>query len=394
MRKICVFTGSRAEYGLLTPLMKEIEKDKSLELMLLVTGTHLSPEFGLTYREIKQDGFDMHEKVEMLLSSDTPVGISKSIGLGLIGYSEALERVKPDIAVVLGDRFEAQAFAIACVISGIPLAHIHGGESTEGAMDELFRHAITKMSHLHFTSTEEYRNRVIQMGEDPHRVFNVGALGIDNVKRLKLLGKQELEKDLNISLKSRNLLVTFHSVTLEKNTSSVYFRNVLEALNDLEETNIIFTKSNADTGGRVINEMIDEYVSRNPDKAVAFTSLGQMRYLSLMQFVDAVVGNSSSGIIEAPSFKIATVNIGDRQEGRIKAKSVIDCQPNLSDIKRALAELYSPQFQKKLKEVVNLYGDGNTAEKIAGVLKSFDVSRVLKKKFYDVPFALGDQNAL
>jgi len=386
-RKIGIFTGTRAEYGLLKPLMEEIRNDPDLELQIIASGMHLSPEFGLTYKEIEKDGFTINEKVEMLLSSDSPVGISKSVGLGIIGFADALERLKPDITVVLGDRFEALAFAIASYILRIPIAHLYGGEATFGLIDEGVRHSITKMSYLHFTSNEAYRKRVIQLGEHPSRVFNVGALGIDNIKRMKLLSKEEVEKRIGRKFKKRNLLITYHPVTLEKNTAEKQFRELLRALDELDDTLLIFTKANADTEGRIINYLIDKYVEKNPHKAVAFTSMGQLLYLSTMKYVDAVVGNSSSGIIEAPSFKIGTINIGDRQKGRIKAESVIDCKPIYEDIKRALKILYSPSFKEKLKKVKNPYGDGNAALRIKKILKEWDLTDI-KKEFFDVNFTI------
>jgi UDP-hydrolysing UDP-N-acetyl-D-glucosamine 2-epimerase len=384
-RKICIFTGTRAEYGLFKPLMEEIKNDPELELQIIASGMHLSPEFGLTYKEIEKDGFIINEKVEMLLSSDTPVGIAKSIGLGIIGYADALERLKPDITVVLGDRFEALAFAISSYIYRIPIAHLYGGEATFGLIDEGIRHSITKFAFLHFTSTEEYRRRVIQLGESPDRVFNVGALGIDNIKKLKLLSKEETEKALGKKFKTRNLLITFHPVTLEKESSEKQFRELLKVLDELEDTLLIFTKANADTEGRIINYLIDEFVNKNKEKAIAFTNMGQLLYLSTMQYVDAVVGNSSSGIIEAPSFKIGTINIGDRQKGRIKANSVIDCEPNYENIKKALVKLYSNEFKEILKNIRNPYGEGKSAEKIKEVLKDFPIKDI-KKDFFDIKF--------
>ncbi|EDP73164.1 UDP-N-acetylglucosamine 2-epimerase, partial [Hydrogenivirga sp. 128-5-R1-1] len=378
------FTGTRAEYGLLKPLMYEIKKDKDLELQIIASGMHLSPEFGLTYKEIEKDGFTIDEKVEMLLSSDTPFGISKSIGLGVIGYTDALERLKPDITVVLGDRFEALAFVIASFTLKIPIAHLYGGETTLGVLDEGYRHAITKLSYLHFTSTEEYKKRVIQLGEEPERVFNVGALGIDNIKKLKLLSKEEVEKRLGKKLKKRNLLITFHPETLKKGSSENQFKELLKALDELEDTLLIFTKANADTEGRKINYLIDEYASKNKEKTVVFTNMGQLLYLSTMQFVDAVVGNSSSGIIEAPSFKIGTINIGDRQKGRIRAESIIDCKPDYESIKKSINKLFSQNFRQKLKNVNNPYENKNTARKIKNILKSFELDN-LEKKFFDIP---------
>ena len=382
-RKICVVTGTRAEYGLLYWLMKEIESDDTLELQLIVTGMHLSPEFGLTYREIEKD-FKIDKKIEMLLSSDTSVGISKSMGLAQISFAESFEELKPDILVVLGDRYEIFSAVSAAMIARIPIAHLHGGETTEGAFDESIRHSITKMSHLHFTATDEYRDRVIQLGEHPKRVFNVGGMGIENIKRLKLLSKEEFEKSIDFILNKKNILVTFHPVTLENSTAKKQFQELLNAVDILEDTHIIFTKANSDTDGRVINKMIDEYVSKNSDKSVGFTSLGQLRYLSALQYVDAVVGNSSSGLAEAPSFKIGTINIGDRQKGRIMADSVINCKSSKESTVNAFKELYSEKFREKLKFALNPYGDGYASLKIIEELKKVDLGDILKKSFFDI----------
>lgn len=383
MKKICVVTGTRAEYGLLYWLLKEIEADKELELQVIVTGMHLSPEFGLTYKEIEKE-FKINKKIEMLLSSDTSVGISKSMGLAQISFAESYDELKPDIVIVLGDRYEIFSATSAAMIARIPIAHIHGGEKTEGAFDESIRHSITKMSHLHFTATEEYKNRVIQLGEHPSRVFNVGGMGIENIKRLKLLSKDEFEKSIEFKLNIKNILVTFHPVTLENSTAQEQFKELLDAIDELEDTNIIFTKANSDTDGRVINQMIDEYVTKNFQKSVQFTSLGQLRYLSALQYVDAVVGNSSSGLAEAPSFRIGTINIGDRQKGRIKASSVIDCEPNKDSILKSFEKLYSKEFPETLKTTINPYGDGCASKKIVEILKSVDLENILKKSFYDL----------
>ncbi|MDX4028614.1 UDP-N-acetylglucosamine 2-epimerase [Aliarcobacter skirrowii] len=382
-RKICVVTGTRAEYGLLYWLLKEIEADKELELQLIVTGMHLSTEFGLTYKEIEKE-FSVNKKIEMLLSSDTSVGISKSMGLAQISFAESYDELKPDIVIVLGDRYEIFSATSAAMIARIPIAHIHGGEKTEGAFDESIRHSITKMSHLHFTATEEYKNRVIQLGEDPSKVFNVGGMGIENIKRLKLLSKDEFEKSIEFKLNIKNILVTFHPVTLENSTAKEQFQQLLDAIDELEETNIIFTKANSDTDGRVINKMIDEYVTKNSNKSIVFTSLGQLRYLSALQYVDAVVGNSSSGLAEAPSFKIGTINIGDRQKGRIKASSVIDCEPNKDSILNSFEKLYSKKFQETLKTTINPYGNGCVSKKIVEILKNVNLENILKKSFYDL----------
>ena len=388
MRKICIVTGTRAEYGLLYWLMKEIQGDADLELQIIVTGMHLSPEFGLTYRQIEKDGFKINKKIEMLLSSDTSVGISKSMGLGMIGFAEAYDVLKPDIIVLLGDRFEIFSASAVAMIARIPIAHLHGGEATEGLIDEPIRHSITKMSHLHFTAAEEYRRRVIQLGEPPASVFNVGGLGIDNIKKLKFMSREDFEGSIKFKLGPKNLMITFHPVTLEHKTAEDQIMNLLYAMDELEDTKFIFTKPNADTEGRVIIKIIDEYVRKNSYKAIAFASLGQLRYLSAMQFMDGVVGNSSSGLAETPTFKIGTVNIGDRQRGRIKADSVIDCEPTKESILTAIRKLYSKEFQDKLKNVKNPYGEGGAAEKIKKVLKEFDFTDILKKKFYDTEFEI------
>ncbi|WP_414838645.1 UDP-N-acetylglucosamine 2-epimerase [Carnobacterium sp. TMP28] len=386
MKKICVVTGTRAEYGLLMPLLERIKNDKELDLQLLVTGMHLSPEFGLTYKLIEADGYKIDEKVAILLSSDTPVGISKSMGLGMIGFSESFERLQPDMVILLGDRYETFAAAATASTARIPIAHLHGGETTEGAFDEAFRHAITKMSVLHFTSAELYRKRVIQLGEQPERVFNVGAIGIENIINMPLMTKKELEESLGIQFNQQLLLVTFHPVTLENNTSATQFKELLTALDNVQDATIIFTKANSDTDGRVINQLIDDYTQLNPDKTMAFTSMGQLRYLSTMKIATAVIGNSSSGIIEAPSFKIPTVNIGDRQKGRIQATSVINCEPKKEEIDKAIKLALSVDFNTELKSMNNPYGDGQVSEKILKKLKNFlNNSFSLKKSFYDLP---------
>ena len=383
MKKICVVTGTRAEYGLLYWLMKEIQEEYDLELQLIVTGMHLSPEFGLTYKDIEKE-FKIDKKIEMLLSSDTAIGISKSMGLAQISFAEAYEELNPDVLVVLGDRYEIFSAVSSAMIANIPIAHLHGGETTEGAFDESIRHSITKMSHLHFTATEEYKKRVIQLGEHPSRVFNVGGLGIDNIKKLKLLSRNEFENSIDFKLNRKNILVTFHPVTLEESTAKEQFQILLDVVNELEETHIIFTKANSDTDGRIINSMIDKYVSENSHKSCCFTSLGQLRYLSALQYVDAMVGNSSSGLAEAPSFKIGTINIGDRQKGRIMADSVIDCDSDYESIQKSFALLYSKGFKEKLMNSQNPYGNGGASLKIKNTLKDILLEDILKKQFYDL----------
>ncbi len=384
-RKICFVTGTRAEYGLLMPLIKEVNNDISLNTQIIVTGMHLSPEFGFTVTEIEND-FIIDKRIEILLSSDSGIGISKSMGLAQISFSEAFTELNPDIIVLLGDRFEIFAAASAAMILKIPIAHLDGGETTEGAFDESIRHAITKMSHLHFTCAEEYKNRVIQLGESPDRVFNVGSTFIDNIKNLKLLTKIELEKNINFKFNKKNLSITFHPVTLETNTSVIHFKELLNALDSLEDTNFIFTKSNADTDGRKINDMIDKYVLTNSHKSISFTSMGYLNYLSSLQYVDAVVGNSSSGLTEAPFLKIPTINIGDRQKGRIRVSSIIDCEPISLNIKIALNQVYSKEMKNILRKIKSPYGDGTSSKKIKKILKSYYLENILKKSFFDLEY--------
>ena len=385
-RKICIVTGTRAEFGLLRWLMQEIKNESLLELQVIASGMHLSHEFGLTYQEIELAGFSIDVKVEMLLSADTATAVTKSMGLGLISYADAYARLKPDLIIVLGDRFEIYAAAAAALIAGIPVAHLHGGETTEGAFDEAFRHAITKMSHLHFVAAEDYRRRVIQLGEQPDRVFLVGGLGVDAIKQITLLDREELENSIDFKLGTRNLLITFHPVTLEGNSSTHQMAQLLLALSEINDTNLIFTMPNADTGGRELARMVDEFVSAHSNARV-YTSLGQLRYLSCMKFVDAVVGNSSSGIAEAPSMGIPSINIGDRQKGRLSANSVIHCDPTQDSIGNALIRLYSPSFQSMIATIINPYGRDGASKKIVEVLKNHNLNNLLKKSFFDLDFS-------
>ena len=383
MRKICIITGTRAESGLLRWVMQGIQDDPELTLQIIATGMHLSPEFGLTYQAIEQDGFKIDRKVEMLTSSDTPVGIAKSMGLGLIGFADALNELKPDLILVLGDRFEIFSAVSAALIARIPVAHLHGGEATEGLIDEAIRHAITKMSHLHFVAAEAYRQRVIQLGEQPDRVFLVGGLGIDNIKRLQLLDRSALEASLDFNLGHKNLLITFHPVTLESATAADQMAELLAALAVLKDTTLIFTLPNADTDGRALIKMVEQFVAQHAN-ARAYTSLGQLRYLSCVAQIDGVVGNSSSGLAEVPSFKKGTINIGDRQRGRLQASSIINCEPNRESIAAALRKLYSVDFQVGLSRVINPYGEGGASTAIISEIKSAALDGLLKKRFYDL----------
>ena len=382
--KICIATGTRAEYGLLKPLIEKISADNEFTLQLLVTGAHLSPEFGLTYRQIEADGYEIDAKVEMLLSSDTAEGITKSMGLGMIGYADALKSLSPDLLVILGDRYEMLSVASTALIFRIPIAHIHGGELTEGAYDDAIRHAITKMSALHFASTEIYRQRIIQLGEQPERVFNVGAIGLDNFRSLQLLTKRELEEDLNIEFKKFNYLIGFHPETLSNQSIEFQFNELIQAIDKENDSFFVFTKANADTGGRIINQLIDLYVKEYPNKAVLFDSLGTLRYLSMLAQVTALIGNSSSGIVEAPSAKTATINIGDRQKGRIMAESIINCCANENEISNAISIAKSDDFRIKVKGMLNPYGDGLSSSRIVEVFKSISTDKLNLKTFYDI----------
>lgn len=382
-RKILVVTGTRAEYGLLKWLMQGIKDDSELILQVVATGMHLSSTFGFTYKEIENDGFNIDKKIDIIGDSDTNIDISESIAKGIIGFAKAFEVLEPDLIILLGDRFEILSAAISAHVARIPIAHIHGGESTELLLDEAFRHSITKLSQLHFAAAIEYKNRIIQLGENPDKVFMVGGLGVDSLKKINLLSRSELEKNLNLKFNKYNLLVTFHPVTLENSTAKEQMNELLNALSKLQETTLIFTLPNADSGGRLLIQMVEEFV-RLHTNAYSYKSLGQILYFSCLSIVDGVVGNSSSGLTEAPSFKKGTINIGDRQSGRLQATSVINCKPYENDILEALKILYSDKFQAGLRETVNPYGEGGASIKILEVIKSIELSSLIKKKFYDI----------
>jgi len=384
--KICVLTATRAEYGLLKPVILKLLAVPEFDVRVVVTGAHLSPEFGLTYKEIKQGGIPIDEKIEILLSGDTPSAISKSMGLALIGFGDYFARLNPDMMVALGDRYETLAVCCAAMNQRIPIAHLYGGETTEGAVDESIRHAITKLSYLHFTSTEQYRNRVIQLGEQPDRVFCVGAIGIENILQEELLSRSELEVAIEFRLEKPYAMVTFHPVTLEDNNSAEQFSALLDVCQNHEEMNFVFSKANADANGRIINQMLDAYV-REHDNAVAFASLGMVRYLSIVKHSAMVMGNSSSGLVEAPSLGVPTINIGDRQKGRLQADCVINCEPVSDEIEKAMALAMTNDFKNKARVSINPYGDGNTSGKIVGKIEEFLLLNEkidLKKKFYDI----------
>ena len=382
-RKICVVTGSRADYGLLRWVMQGIKDSPELTLQVIATGMHLLESFGLTYKEIEGDGFEIDLKVVTLSNVDTSVGISEAMGQSLIGCAKAFSNLQPDLIVVLGDRFEIFATVAAALVAKIPVAHLHGGETTVGAFDESLRHSITKMSQLHFVAAKEYRDRVIQLGEDPNKVFLVGGLGIDSIKKLTLLSKIELEAELKLELADKSLLVTFHPVTLETETVEQQMKELLEALSKLLDTTLIFTMPNADTGGFHIIKMIERFVASHANAKV-FTSLGQLRYLSCIAHVDGVVGNSSSGLTEVPTFKKGTINIGDRQLGRLQARSVINCGPKAQSISDAIEHLYSGDFQAGLPETINPYGEGGASAKIVKVLRDASLEGIVKKTFHDL----------
>jgi len=383
MKKISIVTGSRAEYGLLYWLMKAIQNDPELELQTVVTGMHLSAKYGNTYQQIIDDGFTINKKIDIKISSDNSLGVCKSIGIGIEAFSEVFVDLEPDICIILGDRYEILSVAIAALVSNIPVAHIHGGELTEGAFDDAIRHSITKMSHLHFVATDSYLKRVIQLGENPSRVFNVGGLGIENINKLKLLSREDFQKKINFNLAKKNILVTYHPATLEDLSYKIIFKELLDVLHTLKDTKVIFTAANSDPGGMQINHMIEKYIAEN-DNAIFIKSMGQILYLSALKFVDAVIGNSSSGICEAPSFRIASVNIGSRQKGREMASSVINCMPNKKSIETAIKKVYDSRFQTLLKSTVYPYDSGNTSEKIVSIIKSTDLTRITEKKFHDL----------
>ncbi len=383
MRKICVITTNRAEYGLLYWLMKGIQSDPTFQLQVVVTGAHLSSEFGSTIDRIREEGFKVDRSFDLELFGDKVLDITHSLALALEGFAASFQTLKPDLVVILGDRFEILGAATAALIANIPVAHLHGGELSEGAIDDAIRHAVTKLSHLHFAAAESYRDRIIQLGEQPDRVFMVGGLGIDNINKVKLLELKELEKAICFKFHKRNLLITYHPETLDPGQAGNQIGELLAALDKLPETGLIFTMPNADTGHRIIIQKIQSYVQTRIGRAILIPSMGQLNYLSTMKLVDAVVGNSSSGIIEAPSFHIGTVNIGKRQDGRIRAASVIDCDTSEKAITKAFAKLYSPTFSKKLRTVENPYGNGGAADKILAVLKNTDFSKLIYKRFYD-----------
>ena len=384
MRKICVVTGSRAEYGLLRWIMEELQVDKALQLQIAVTGMHLSKEYGFTYKEIEKDGFKISHKIKIPLADDSSEGVAKSFAEAVPGFSTAFKKLKPDIIVILGDRYEILAAAISAMFARIPIAHIHGGEITEGAIDDTIRHSLTKMSHLHFTATEEYRKRIIQLGEQPSKVFNFGSPAIDFLKTVILPSKLDLEKKIGFKLGKINFLVTYHPETLSGANNEKAVKEMLKAFDPFPEAKIIFTKHNADSGGRIIGKTIEKYVYKNPGKAKLVTSLGRLYYLAAVKYCDMVLGNSSSGLIEVPAMKKPTVNIGSRQDGRIKAQSVIDCPAESGKIISAIRKALSKEFSAKLAKMISPYGNGGSSRKIKEVLKTADLNKIICKKFHNI----------
>lgn len=386
MRKICVVTGTRAEYGLLSRLMGMIKDSDQTKLQIIATNMHLSPKYGNTYQEIEKDGFTIDCKIPIIDENDEDNAVTtlKSMAKALSGFADAYNTLKPDMVVVLGDRYEILAAATAALIERIPIAHLHGGEVTEGAYDDAIRHSITKMSYLHFTSTEEYRNRVIQLGEQPERVFYVGALGVENIKKLPLLSKDEIEKDIQFKLNEKTILVTYHPVTLGNHTAEQDIKEFIGALEERKDLRVFFTMPNSDTGSQAIVDTINTFVASNSDRAIAYKSLGIIRYLSVMKYARAVVGNSSSGLLEVPSFGIPTLNIGDRQKGRMAADSVYNCDTDKESILNGLDTIMSPAFKQKAAKTQNPYDKEGTAQAIFDVISIYPLDELKQKHFYDI----------
>jgi len=386
MRKICFITGTRAEYGLLSRLMKMVQDDADTQLQIIATNMHLSPKYGNTYQEIEKDGFTIDRKIPIIDDNDKDSAVTtvKSMAKALAGFADAYDELKPDMVVVLGDRYEILAAATAALIERIPIAHLYGGEITEGAYDDAIRHSVTKMSHLHFTSCEEYRHRVIQLGEQPDHVFNVGSIGVENIKMLPLMSKDEIEKEIGFAIGDHTILVTYHPVTLGNRTAKEDIDDFIAALDEKKDLRIIFTMPNSDTGGQAIVEAINAFVDKNHQRAKAFKSLGVLRYLSVMQQVAAVVGNSSSGLVEVPSFKIPTLNIGDRQKGRMAADSVFNCKTDKQSVLKGLDIVLSEEFRQKAAAIHNPYDKEGTAQAMFNVIRTYPLDSLNQKHFYDI----------
>ena len=382
-KKVCFVTGTRADYGLLKPLMDLVNACELFTFNLIVTGSHLSRDYGYTIKNIKSDGFKIASKIEVLSGDDSRIGVSNSIAVGINGFSKAFKKINPDLVILLGDRYEILSAAISATIMGIPIGHIHGGEVTPNCYDDAIRHSITKMSHLHFVAAKEYFNRVVQMGERKKNIFLVGGLGVDCFKSIKILSKVEVEKRLKFSLLKKSLVITYHPVTLEKNTAKFQMKEILKALGSLKETSLIFTMPNADSDNKDISKIINNFVLKNSN-SIFFPSLGHQLYFSTISYSDGVVGNSSSGLLEVPSMKKGTVNIGERQQGRIQASSVFNCKATKVDILRAISLLYSPVGENNIQKSINPYGIGGAAKKIFNTLKKIRLDSLLIKNFYDI----------
>ena len=383
MKKICFISGSRADFGLLKSLMQYIQKDKNFLFQLLVTGSHLSKSFGFTYKEILKFSFKINGYINIKIKGDEPNDICKSTSIAVDLFSKKFKKLKPDIIVLLGDRYEIFAACSSALIHRIPVCHLHGGELTRGAFDNSLRHSITKMSHIHLVANKKYAQRIKQLGENPKNIFTVGGFGVDQIKKTILLNKKELEKKIKFKFGKKNLLVTDHPVTLEDNTSKKQITELLKALDQFKDTKIIFTKTNADTNGKIINTMIEKFVKKNKSRCCSFKSMGIVNYLSTLNIVDGVVGNSSSGLLEAPTFKIGSVNIGDRQKDRLKAISIIDCLPYKRNIISSIKKIYTKNFIRKIKKMKNPYGIGGASFKAYKILKKMKTKNLIKKKFYD-----------
>lgn len=386
IRKICVFTGSRADYGLLRKLMMKINEEPTLHLQIVASGSHFHADFGSSYLEIEEDDFVIDRK----LLIPTSLGLSEkevaaAIAHVVVEFAEVISELKPDLIIILGDRYEALGAALASLVHKIPIAHLHGGELTQGAFDDALRHSITKMSHLHFVATHEYRNRVIQLGEDPNKVFVVGGFGVDAIDEATLLKKESIEKKLGFKFLERNLLVTFHPTTLEKKSATDQLHELLSALSNFEDIRLIFTYANADPQGLLINNLLNDYVLTNKN-AIIFSTLGGRMYHSILKQVDGVVGNSSSGILEAPTFKVGTINIGTRQLGRVQAESIINCAADRHSIVSAMNELYSPDFRARLSSIENPYGKGGAADKtLEIIMQEVNLQGLIFKSFHNLP---------
>lgn len=384
MKKICFVTGSRADYGLLTNLMKLVKKDKKFSSSLIVTGSHLSKKHGFTFREILKDNFEIDAKIKLNIIGDKPIDISNYISIAVNNVSKKLNDLKPDLVILLGDRYEIFATGTAAFVLNIPICHLHGGEITNGSKDDTFRHCLTKMSSLHFVSNIKYKKRVLQLGEDPKNIFVVGGFGVDLIKNMKLIPKKKIENNLDFKFKDKNLLIVYHPENSSKKDIIDDFNQILKSLNKLKDTQIIFTNANSDIGGNIINQMIDNYVKNNSKNAIKFKSMGQLNYLSTLKVVDGILGNSSSGILEAPNLKIPTINVGNRQEGRLKAKSILDVPPKSKYICDAIRKIYSKKFKKTLDTVINPYGVGNASFNSLKILKKINFEKLKKKTFNDI----------